>query len=504
MNLPNVTIINSAGGLGRPPAGSDHISGFIAYLATLPSGFDSSNRIKKVNSLSAAEALGIDFNFTDATAATMTAQITAIGTNGDTIQLKHTNVKGEVIDLGTYTKVSGDTTATLVATAVKNLINAGTNIHGYTATSSTDTVTITLPKFNGVFAGTLASVIVGTIAATLTQATGGTNSHIAALYYHVSEFFRLIPNGELYISCQGSSYGTNFVEVKTLVDFSEGKIRQVGVMNNLSTAFATSQITKIQAQCDACFAAYRPIVALFAPEIIGTASLSSLVDLSSLDSEMVATVISQDLGGTGGWLFDSLGKSLSDLGAKLGVLAKTKVSESWAWLGQYNMTDGTELNTIGFSNGTSYVDAVDAGILNQLTTYGYSFLRKTTDFTGTYNNQPNTATLESSDYRFLYANRTIQKAGRLERIAMLPFQSSPVILNPDGTLTDLSIESFISAINQRLDVMVRDGELSNYKITIDPTQLILQTNTVAISAKLQPVGIADEIEVTNQFTLAIA
>lgn len=503
MNLPNISIVNGAGGLQRPPAGSDHISGLIAYMSTLPSGFGANDRTKKVNSLNAAVSLGINLNYTDATAPTGSVAVTAVGSNGNTIEIVHTNVKGQVVSLGTYTKVSGDTTTTAVATAIRNVINARTNITGYTATATTSTVTITAPKFNGVASGTLAANITGAIAVTITGFSGGTASPIAALYYHVSEFFRVMPNGELYIHI-ASAYGTNFEEIMTLVNFAEGKIRQIGVMNDLSTAFATTQVTKLQAQADLAFAAFRPVVIVFAPEISSTAALSSLVDLSALDSEMVAVVISQDNGNVGKYIAASTGKSLTDLGAKLAVLANSKVSESWAWVGQFNMTDGSELNTIGFSNGTSYTQAVSDGILTQLVTYGYSFLRKITDYVGTYNTQPNTATLESSDYRFLYSNRTIQKAGRLERIAMVPYQSSPVTLNADGTLTDISMETWKAAIGQQLDAMVRNGELSNYLVTIDPTQLILVTNSVAIAVQLQPVGVADYITITNTFTLQIA
>lgn len=503
MNLPNITIVNGAGGLQRPPAGQDHIAGLIAYMSTLPSGFSSTDRIKKVNSLAQAVSLGINLNYVDATAPTGSYLVTATGSNGDTITLTHLNVKGATVTLGTYTKVAGDTTAANVATGIAAAINAGTNVHGYSATTSTATVNITAPKFNGVFSGTLAATIVGTIAGTLTQFASGTMSPIACLYYHVSEFFRLMPNGELYISIPGTSYGSGFPEVMTLVNFADGKIRQIGVMNDLSTAFATSQITSLQTQATAAFNAFRPCVILFAPEISGTSNLSALTDLSSLSSAQVATIISQDAGNVGKYIATSTGKSLSDLGAKLGVLSKSKVSDSWAWVGAYNMTDGSELNTIGFSNGTTYTTAVNNNILNQLATYGYSFLRKITDYTGTYNTQPNTATLESSDYRFLYSNRVIQKAGRVERLAMIPFQSSPVVLDADGTLSDLTIETWKAAIGQQLDVMVRNGELSNYAVTIDPTQLVLQTNSVTIGVQLQPVGVADFITITNVFTIQI-
>ena len=503
MNLPNITIVNGAGGLQRPPAGQDHIAGLIAYMSTLPSGFTSTDRTKKVLSLNQATSLGINLNYVDATAPTGTVTITAVGSNGDTLTITHVNVKGATVNLGTYTKVSADTTVTNVATKVRNIINAGTNVHGYTATNAAGVVTITAPKFNGVYAGTLATTIVGGITATLAQFSGGTASPIACLYYHVSEFFRLMPNGELYIHI-ASAYGTNFEEVATLVNFAQGKIRQIGVMNDLSTAFASTQVTKLQTQATAAFNAFRPCVILFAPEISGTSDLSTLPDTSGYNSAQVAIIISQDAGNVGKYIALSTGKSLSDLGAKLGVLSTSKVSDSWAWVGAYNMTNGSELNTIGFSNGTDYTTAEGNGVLNQLVTYGYSFLRKIVDYTGTYNTQPNTATLESSDYRFLYSNRVIQKAGRVERLAMVPFQSSPVLLNADGTLTELSIQTWIAAINQQLDVMVRNGELSNYLVTIDPTQLILQTNSVSIAVQLQPVGVADYITITNTFTLQIA
>lgn len=504
MQIPYVKIQNGAGGLQRPPAGSDYISGLIAYMSTLPSGFGNADRIKVVNSVAQAESLGINYSYTDATAATALLQVTAIGSNGDTITVTHTNVNSTVVTLGSYTKASAQTTATDVATAIAAAINTGTNVHGYTATSATATVTITLPKFNGVFAGTLANTITGGITTTLTQATSGTMSPIAVLRYHVGEYFRLIPNGRLYVSIPGSTYGANFEEITTLRNFAQGQIRQVGIMNNLSTAFATTQVTKIQAQMTSAFAAYRPMVSVFAPEISSTASLSSLVDLSGLNSEMVCVTIGQDAGNVGARLYKSTGKSISDLGAKLGVLSLSRVSDSWAWVGQYNMTDGTELNSIGFSNGTSYDTAETNGVLNGLVTYAYSFLVKITDYPGTFNTQPNTCTLESSDYRFLYSNRVIQKAGRLERAAMVPYQSSPVVLNADGTLTDVTIETYKDAIGNSLQLMVRAGELSAFAVTINPAQLILQTGGVDISVALLPVGVADFITITNRYTLLIA
>ena len=61
MALSDITFNRGQGGLGRPLAGEDHISGLVAWLtdANLPSGFGASDRIKEVFSTEEAEALGI-------------------------------------------------------------------------------------------------------------------------------------------------------------------------------------------------------------------------------------------------------------------------------------------------------------------------------------------------------------------------------------------------------------------------------------------------------------
>lgn len=61
MALPKISINRGKGGLGRPLASKDHISGFIMPFTTanLPTGFGASDRIKIIFSIDEAEALGI-------------------------------------------------------------------------------------------------------------------------------------------------------------------------------------------------------------------------------------------------------------------------------------------------------------------------------------------------------------------------------------------------------------------------------------------------------------
>ena len=60
MNLNrDIKVIIQNGGIGRMPTGKDYYTGIIFQNASLPSGFASDDRIKRVYSLAQAEALGI-------------------------------------------------------------------------------------------------------------------------------------------------------------------------------------------------------------------------------------------------------------------------------------------------------------------------------------------------------------------------------------------------------------------------------------------------------------
>jgi len=93
--------------------------------------------------------------------ATAKFRVSTAGTAGNLI----TVLAGNTTVLGTYTVQNSDTT-TLVATGIKNAINAGT--HGYSASSSTNNVTITGPTGSGAYLNgiSLTFSLVGTVATT--------------------------------------------------------------------------------------------------------------------------------------------------------------------------------------------------------------------------------------------------------------------------------------------------------------------------------------------------
>lgn len=502
MTLSKITFVKSSAGLGKPLAGKDHYSGMVFYNNTLPSGFSTSSRIKQIFSVSEAETLGINTLGIDETQSTGNYLVTGIGADGDTLQLSVTVPNKGVIALGTYTKVTSDTTVTLVAVAYRAIVNLGTITHGYVATGAGANVLLTPPKGTGIKLNTgtpLASAVVGTIGGTITQFSGGVGSLVSAYHYHISEYFRMQPKGVLWIgifSVPAGSY--DFAELVTMQTFAMGDIRQIAVYLT-NTAFATSQVSAIQAQCTILEGLNTSLQAVFGAEISATSLLSSLPALNTLTCKNVSVAIGQDAGNVGYDLFLQIGKSIGTIGATLGTISLSNVSNSIAWVGQFNIGLGNELDVLGFANGVTYLNTTNAQ-LDVLDNQSYIFLKKQIGIDGSYFNSEYTAIIQSNDFSTIQNNRTIDKAIREVRSQLLPRLNSPILANADGTLTEDVIADFKTLAKRPLDQIQSDGDLSDSLVIINPAQNVVSTSTLTISLQLLPVGVAKNINVNIGFT----
>ena len=101
------------------------------------------------------------------------------------------------------------------------------------------------------------------------------------------------------------------------------------------------------------------------------------------------------------------------------------------------------------------------------------------------------------------SNRTIDKAIRGVYTSLLPEIAAPIQLNSDGTISDITIAHLESVAAPNLDQMVRDGDLSNYSVTINPAQDVLATSTVIIAVALLPKGVSRYIQVNIGFTTSL-
>lgn len=506
MALNNVSFVLGQGGSGRPLPGSDHISGLLFYSGSLPSGFSSANRIKQFFSVQDAENAGIAKDYSDATAATATYLITTAGATGDVIKITVTEPFSNVVTLCTYTKVAGDSSIALLGASIAAAINAGTSVHGYTASFLTATLTVTAPKKLGIFLNSGSPMVVtitGTIAGTLTQFTGGAASKLAVMHYHISEYFRLQPQGNLYVGIFAVPSPYTFTEITTMQNFANGTIRQIGVYKD-GAAFASSDLTTIHNICAANVAAHKELIALYAADLTATSDISTLTDLRTLSANYVSAVIGQDGAALGAYLYATYGKSITTLGATLGAVSKAKVSQSIAWVANFNISDGSECDVLAFANGVLFSNSsVTDILLSTLQDYRYIFLRKFVGVSGSFFNENSTAINTSSDYAYIADNRTIQKATRGIYSNLVTDLNSPITLNADGTLSDEAVAYFTSKAEAPLLQMIRDGELSGQKVTIDTKQNILSTGILYINVAVVQIATGRNIVVNIGYQLSV-
>ena len=510
MALSGITFVRGTGGLGRPLPGVDHISGQVHYIANadLPSGFETTDREVKVFSLEEAEALGITDLNTLEVKATGTVTVTGVGSNGDTFEVVVAEY-GSDVSLGTYTKLSGDTTVTLVAVAITALINSGTLTHGYTATSAIGVVTVISRAGLGVFLNTgtpLSTTIVGTMTATVAQFGAGAlidglASTIDPIHYHVSEYFRLQPQGVLYIGLYAIPATYDFAEVATLLDFAGGEIKQLGVRVS-STTLTAAMVTALDAKLMtyAGVGYDKPASAVLTADFNGTA-LSALPTLASNSDYRVSVDIAQDGAAKGYELYKANGKTIGCMGAKLGIISLASVNSCIGDVGQFDMSNGIELEVIAFGNGVTYKTQA-LSLLTTLDTYKYNFLRKRA-VAGSYWEDSNTSIADTSDFAFIENVRTVDKAIRLTKINSEIKINSTLTLNSDGTLSEDTIADFLRLANIGLDDMLRNGEISAYVTTMSPTQNVLATSKVVINIAIVPTGVARQIQFNVGLTSSI-
>lgn len=310
-------------------------------------------------------------------------------------------------------------------------------------------------------------------------------------HYHAKEFFREQPNGSLFLAFNPAS--NNEIRNKT-----NGRVRQWG------TYGTTLGLPQIQPFLDDMSTLYNaPAVAIFGIQQ-PTVTLSTLDDLNTKNYPEVAVLIAGDGGAVGFQIATSLGLPyIPALGAALGAVALSSVHESIAWVEKFRM-DRTELEAPIMADGTLLSDMLDAD-LELLNDKRYLFFRFLVGTAGSYFNDSHTAIISTDDYANIESNRTIQKAIRDVRTALLPQIAAPAYVDPTtGKLSITTIEYFKSIGEKPLEQMLKDAELSGYQLDIDPDQDILSTSTLEVVIQLVPVGVARNIVVNIGLTLQIA
>ena len=495
---------------GSQLPGQDYITGLIFYNSSPPAAFPSSG-YKECFSPQDAINAGINSNHVGETQAVFSDTLTLTGstTIGDSISVymqepinpTNPNPSPNKILLGQFTFIGSDTITT-IATGLKNSINANTYLTGYTATSLVGVLSVTVRPGLGIFPNTgtpLSATVIGstTLASVWAETTLGVASVLDVYFYHVSEYFRMNPNGQLWIGMYAVPSTYNFNEVQTLQKASGGKLRQIGIYTPARTVVSNSaaDIVALNTICQTLDTAEMPLSAVLCEDMSAVTDLTTLPNNSGLNSEWVSTVISQDGNAQGFALYNALGKTVGNLGVILGTISVNQVSADIAQpIPQNNISNQSENQVPALGNGTLF-STLSSGLTTQLDNYRYIYTGTYVGYTGTYFNDSHCCIVQNSNYAWIEQNRVEAKIERLMYLAYLPFLKSQLQLNADGTIFTPLISSLESVGDNALSGMVSANELSQVQTVINPNQNVTNSGKLVVTLNEINNPIARQIQI---------
>lgn len=321
------------------------------------------------------------------------------------------------------------------------------------------------------------------------------------LHYQIAEFFRIAGPSELWVV---NAAHADF-SAQNVFALTSGRLRQAYWQTSTAFSGLTAQVGAAKTFAEALENLHAPLVVLLAvADPSATVDGASQSDLRALNADRVAVLISGDATGKGRALADDLGAPyVPAAGAVLGAMARAKVSEHIGWVEKFDLSAGAELQETCFADGQVFGKKATA-ILEALHEKGYVFLRRHIGVAGAYVNDTPTCALATSDLAYLENVRTLQKAKREIRAALLPKLNAPLLVDADGKLAPGTVKLFENLAARPLSLMQAAAEVSNYAVFIDPEQDVLATSILQIVAKIQPVGVARYINVSIGFAVKIA
>ncbi len=323
---------------------------------------------------------------------------------------------------------------------------------------------------------------------------------VKMLHYQLEEIFRINSGISLYVGLFAKPTGSyTFSEVKTVQNYAEGAIRQVGVWNG-DTELTAENITKLQTVADALDTENAPISVLYAPKVTSYKKLPTSLAGSS---PRVSVVIAQAGSGTGAELYASKDNStkatVSAIGVALGTLSKASVHECIAWVKEF--PSGVSMPALG--DGT-LVKTIDKAELEKLDSARYLFLNNVVGVADSYWNDSHTMDSATSDYAAIESVRTMDKAVRGIRTYLTPELGGNVYIDADtGKLQSYTVSHLETTANIPLEEMEKAGELSGYKAEIDTEQDVLSTSTIEVVIKNVPVGVVRKFKVKIGFVKSL-
>lgn len=325
---------------------------------------------------------------------------------------------------------------------------------------------------------------------------------VRVLHYQLSEIYRINPAVSLYVGIFEKPQGDNmtFAEIKTVQNFADGRIRQLGVWCG-DRVPSEDDLVAIQGQADTLEAQGAELSVVYATKVADIKQLPT--NLAGGGKCRVSVVIGQAGSGTGAELYRdkaNTGKaSVSGLGVVLGLISKAKVHQCIAWVKEFP----TGISLPAFGDGTLLRD-VDKALVEQLDTARYLFFVTQQGQSGSYMNDSHTMDSAVSDYASIESVRTMDKGARGVRAYLTPELGGNVYVDADtGKLASYTVAHLETVAGHALEDMEKAGELSGYKAEIDPDQDVAASSTVDIVLKKVAVPVMRHVRIKIGFAKTV-
>lgn len=325
---------------------------------------------------------------------------------------------------------------------------------------------------------------------------------VRVLHYHLSELYRINPAVSLYVGIFEKPQGDNmtFAEIKTVQNFADGRIRQIGVWCG-DRVPSQDDLVAIQGQADTLEAQGAELSVVYAPKVANVKQIST--KLAGGGKCRVSVLIGQAGSGKGAELYKdkaNAGKSsVSGLGVVLGLISKAKVHQCIAWVKEFP----TGISLPAFGDGTLLRD-MDKALVEQLDTARYLFFVTQQGQSGSYMNDSHTMDDAISDYASIESVRTMDKGARGVRAYLIPELGGNVYVDADtGKLASYTLAHLETVAGHALEDMEKAGELSGYKVEIDPDQDVAASSTVDIVLKKVAVPVMRHVRIKIGFAKTV-
>ena len=321
------------------------------------------------------------------------------------------------------------------------------------------------------------------------------------LHYQLRSIFNRNPAISLYVGIYKPNGTPTFSEIKTMQNYTGGKLRQIGVWDG-ATALDPANLIALQAIRTTLEAQDKPLSIGYAPKIAAVSGLPT--NLAGANKNGVSVIIGQDGAGTAADLYKDASNataksSVTAIGEWLGIVSAAAVHESIAWVEKFP----TGIALPAFGDGTLLRD-LDTAVIESLDAARYIFFVEYSGLAGAYFNDSHTMDDATSDYAYIESVRTMDKACRNVRTYVLPKLGRPMKVDAStGKLEAYVVEDLQLTAGKALEDMEKAGELSGYVVEIDPDQNILSTSCVEMVIKQVGVGVMRKLNIKIGYTTSV-